>query len=91
MIHVVCRSRGAGVIAEVMAALHAILVKPAPAPRTTSPRKLREGTKQQQVLALLRRKRWFGARLPLRAWDVLGGSGAASIRTTLDAVREISG
>jgi hypothetical protein len=37
-----------------MAALRSILVKPAPAPRTTGPRKPREGTKQQQVLAMLR-------------------------------------
>jgi predicted ArsR family transcriptional regulator len=38
-----------------VAALRAILVKPAPASRTAGPRKPREGTKQQQVLALLRR------------------------------------
>ena len=40
---------------DAMAALRAILVKPAPADRTAGPRKPREGTKQQQVLALLRR------------------------------------
>ena len=38
-----------------IAALRAILVKPASAPRPAGPRKPREGTKQQQVLALLRR------------------------------------
>jgi Protein of unknown function (DUF3489) len=42
-------------LADAMAALRAILVKLAPAPRTTSPRKLREGTKQQEVLGMLRR------------------------------------
>jgi hypothetical protein len=42
-------------LADAMAALRAILVKPAPAPRTTSLRKLREGTKQQEVLGMLRR------------------------------------
>src|SRR4051794_41634016 len=39
-----------------MAALRAILVKPArPVRDPGTPRKLREGTKQQQVLAMLRR------------------------------------
>ncbi|MFC7478324.1 DUF3489 domain-containing protein [Dankookia sp. GCM10030260] len=38
-----------------VAALRAVLTKPAPADRTAGPRKPREGTKQQQVLALLRR------------------------------------
>jgi hypothetical protein len=42
-------------LVDAMAALRAILVKPAPAPRTAGPRKQREGTKQQQVLAMLRR------------------------------------
>jgi hypothetical protein len=41
-------------LTDVIAALRAILVKPAPAPRSVGPRKPREGTKQQ-VLALLRR------------------------------------
>jgi Protein of unknown function (DUF3489) len=36
-------------------ALRVILVKPAPAPWTAGARKPREGTKQQQVLAMLRR------------------------------------
>ncbi len=40
---------------DAMAALRAILIKPAPAARTTTPRKPREGTRQQQVLAMLRR------------------------------------
>ncbi|WP_431266987.1 DUF3489 domain-containing protein [Dankookia sp. P2] len=40
---------------DAIATLRAILVKPAPAPRSAGPRKPREGTKQQQVLALLRR------------------------------------
>ena len=40
---------------DAIAALRAILVKPAPAARTAGPRKPREGTKQQQVLAILRR------------------------------------
>jgi hypothetical protein len=38
-----------------IAALRAILVKPAPAPRTAGACRPREGTKQQQVLAMLRR------------------------------------
>jgi hypothetical protein len=42
-------------LADAITALRSILVKPAPAPRTTGPRKPREGTKQQQVLAMLRR------------------------------------
>ena len=37
-----------------IAALRAILVKPAPAPRPAGRRQPREGTKQQQVLAILR-------------------------------------
>jgi Protein of unknown function (DUF3489) len=37
-----------------MAVLRGLLTKPAPAPRTSSPRKPREGTKQQEVLTLLR-------------------------------------
>jgi Protein of unknown function (DUF3489) len=41
-------------LAGAMAALRGLLTKPAPADRT-GPRKLREGTKQQQVLTLLRR------------------------------------
>lgn len=40
---------------DAIAALRAILVKPVPAPRPAGPRKPREGTKQQQVLAMLRR------------------------------------
>jgi Protein of unknown function (DUF3489) len=32
-----------------------VLVQPSPAPRTAGPRKPREGTEQQQVLAMLRR------------------------------------
>ncbi|WP_431266896.1 DUF3489 domain-containing protein [Dankookia sp. P2] len=40
---------------DAIAALRAILVKPASAPRLAGPRKPREGTKQQQVLAMLRR------------------------------------
>ncbi|WP_206664850.1 DUF3489 domain-containing protein [Dankookia rubra] len=40
---------------DAVAALRAILVKPAPAPRTAGPRKPRGGTKQQQVLVMLRR------------------------------------
>ncbi|MDO9713932.1 hypothetical protein [Paracraurococcus lichenis] len=58
-----------------IAALRPILVKPAPAARTSGPRKPREGTKQ--------RKRLFEARLPSRPVNVLGRSGAAGIRTTL--------
>jgi hypothetical protein len=42
-------------LANAMAALRGLLTKPAPADRTTGARKPREGTKQQQVLALLRR------------------------------------
>jgi hypothetical protein len=42
-------------LAEAIAALSTILVKPAPAARVSGPRKPREGTKQQQVLAMLRR------------------------------------
>jgi hypothetical protein len=41
--------------ADATTALRAILVKPAPATRTASPRKPREGTKHQQVLGMLRR------------------------------------
>ncbi|MBL6457416.1 DUF3489 domain-containing protein [Belnapia sp. T6] len=40
---------------DAIAALRVILVKPTAAPRPTGPRKPRESTKQQQVLALLRR------------------------------------
>jgi hypothetical protein len=40
---------------DAMAALRAILVKPARAPRIPGTHKPREGTKQQQVLAMLRR------------------------------------
>ena len=40
---------------DAMAALRGLLAKPAPADRTAGPRKPREGTKQQQVLAMLRR------------------------------------
>jgi hypothetical protein len=40
---------------DAIAALRAVLVKPARAPRATEPRKPREGTKQQQVLSMLRR------------------------------------
>ena len=42
-------------LANAMAALRGLLTKPAPADCTTGARKPREGTKQQQVLALLRR------------------------------------
>jgi hypothetical protein len=42
-------------LADAIAALRAILVKPATASRTTGPRRPRKGTKQQQVLAMLRR------------------------------------
>src|SRR5690349_2011971 len=42
-------------LADAIATLRAILVKPTAAPRTSSPRKPREGTKQAQVLAMLRR------------------------------------
>jgi predicted ArsR family transcriptional regulator len=38
-----------------MAVLRGLLAKPAPAGRSAGPRKPRQGTKQQQVLALLRR------------------------------------
>jgi Protein of unknown function (DUF3489) len=41
--------------AEAMAALRDLLTKPTPAGRTNGPRKPREGTKQQQVLGMLRR------------------------------------
>ena len=40
---------------DAITALRAILAKPAAAPRPPGPRKPREGTKQQQVLAMLRR------------------------------------
>jgi predicted ArsR family transcriptional regulator len=40
---------------DAIAALRTLLVKPAPAPRATGLRKPREGTKQQQVLAMLHR------------------------------------
>ncbi|MFC7478676.1 DUF3489 domain-containing protein [Dankookia sp. GCM10030260] len=46
---------GHAALPEAIAALRAILVKPTLAPRTAGARKPREGTKQQQVLALLRR------------------------------------
>ncbi|WP_431272017.1 recombinase family protein [Dankookia sp. P2] len=42
-------------ITSAIAALRAMLAKPAPAPRPTGQRKPREGTKQQQVLGMLRR------------------------------------
>ncbi|SDE44797.1 DUF3489 domain-containing protein [Belnapia rosea] len=42
-------------LADAVVALRVILVKPAPLPRTAGSRKSREGTKQQQVLAMLRR------------------------------------
>jgi hypothetical protein len=40
---------------DAIAVLRAVLVQPSPAPRTAGPRKPREGTEQQQVLAMLRR------------------------------------
>ena len=40
---------------DAIAALRVLLTKPAPADRTAGPRKPREGTKQQQVLGMLRR------------------------------------
>jgi hypothetical protein len=40
---------------DAIASLRRLLTKPVPAPRTAGPRKPREGTKQQQVLTLLRR------------------------------------
>jgi hypothetical protein len=40
---------------DAMAVLRGLLAKPAPAGRSAGPRKPRQGTKQQQVLALLRR------------------------------------
>jgi hypothetical protein len=42
-------------LTDAVAALRGLLTKPAPADRTAGPRKPREGTKQQQVLAMLRR------------------------------------
>jgi Protein of unknown function (DUF3489) len=43
-------------LADAMAALRGLLTEPAPASRTTGPRKPREGTKQQQVLGMLGRR-----------------------------------
>jgi hypothetical protein len=42
-------------LANALVALRGLLAKPAPAARTAGPRKPREGTKHQQVLAMLRR------------------------------------
>jgi hypothetical protein len=42
-------------LADAMTDLHVILMKSVPAARTAASRKPREGTKQQQVLAMLRR------------------------------------
>ncbi|TDH60834.1 DUF3489 domain-containing protein [Dankookia rubra] len=44
-----------GALPDAIAALRAFLMKPDPAPRPAGLRKPREGTKQQQVLAMLRR------------------------------------
>ena len=49
------KANGRTDLADAIAALRAVLVKPAPATRATDPRKPRQGTKQQQVLAMLRR------------------------------------